>query len=244
MVMAGHDHGEHPMRSAVAASTVSGVLVVLLTAAAGRVFRSWLSWHALLPLLFVLGCALAALPVVLRGRCRARARRRVFLVVAAFTHKHWVPELIRDLHENLERRGYDMVLKIHDRDYSAASQIRLLEGILCRRAEYAGGFIMVNEGEVVRADLARFCDKARMPIVFVDAEPFASEDAYPPRTAFAGCDDGMIGAYAARWIAGRLRSNRIRRAVVLIINGGHYPRRERVFQEQLKAEVSDVQVIG
>lgn len=143
--MAGIDQVKHPMRFAVVTSTVSGLLVALLTATAGKAFRSSMSWHALLPWLLLPGWPLAALSLILRARHRERRPGRVFFIVAAFTHKHWVPELIRDLHENLERRGYDMVLKIPDRDYSGASQIRLLDGILSRRREYAGGFIMVNE---------------------------------------------------------------------------------------------------
>lgn len=242
--MAGLDQGGHPMRFAVAASTVSGLLVAALTAAAGQAFRWWSAWHALLPLL-VLGLALAALPLLLHppGR-RGRAPRRVFLIVAAFTHKHWVAQLIRDLHENLERRGYDMVLKIPDRDYSGTSQIRLLDGVLRRRGEYAGGFIMVNEGEAIHADLARFCGKAGMPVVFVDAEPFETEDAYPPGTAYVGCDDGKIGVTAARWVARYLRGKKVKRAVVLAVNGGRYPQRERMFCEQLQAELPDAQVAG
>lgn len=232
------------MRFSVAASTVSGLLVVFLTAAGGRVFRSGLYGRAFLPVLLGLGLALAALPLVLRARRREREPRRVFLIVAAFTHKHWVAQLIRDLHENLERRGYDLVLKIPDRDYSGASQVRLLDDILRRRHEYAGGLIMVNDGDTIRADLARFCGSAGMPLVFVDAEPFESEDSYPPGTAYAGCDDGQIGAVAARWAAGHLRDERIKRAVVLVVNGGRYHQRERMFQKQLEAEAPDVQVTG
>lgn len=188
--MGGIDQVKHPMRFAVVASTVSGLLVALLTAAAGKAFRSSMSWHVLLPWLFLPGWALAAMSLILRAHRRERRPGRVFFIVAAFTHKHWVPQLIRDLHENLERRGYDMVLKIPDRDYSGASQIRLLDGILSRRHEYAGGFIMVNEADAIRADLAAFCGKAGMPVVFIDAEPFDSESAYPAGTAFVGCDDG------------------------------------------------------
>jgi ribose transport system substrate-binding protein len=241
--MVGFDQGKHPMRFSVAASTVSGLLVVLLTAASGRVVRSGLYEHALLPALLGVGLALAVLPVVLRAR-RERTPRRVFLIVAAFTHKHWVAQLIRDLHENLERRGYDLVLKIPDRDYSGPSQIRLLDGILSRRREYAGGFIMANDGDAVQADLARFCAKSGLPVVFVDAEPFESDRSYPPGTTYVGCDDDQIGAVAARWVAGYLRSRRIKRAVVLAINGGHYHQRERAFQKQLAVEVPDVQVTG
>jgi len=236
--MTGLDQGRHPMRFAVTASTVSGLLVVLSTVAAGRVWRSWPSRYALLMLLLGLGWMLAALLLVLRARHRVSGR--VFLIVDAFTHKHWVAQLIRDLHENLERRDYDMVLKIPDRDYSAMSQVRLLNAILSRRHDYAGGFIMVNDGEAIRADLARFCGETGLPVVFVDARPFENGHAYPPGTASAGCDDEKIGAAAARWIARYLHGKRIKRPAVLIINGGRLPRREQVFREQLKAEVPDI----
>jgi ABC-type sugar transport system substrate-binding protein len=159
---------------------VSGLLVVALTAAAGWASR-WPTWRALLPLL-ALGLALASLPRLLQAVGRGRKPRQVFLIVAAFSHKHWVAQLIQDLHENLDRRGYDLVLKIPDRDYSGTGQVRLLDGILRRRREYAAGFIMVNDGEAIHPDLARFCDKAGMPVVFVDAEPFeAEEDPAPCR---------------------------------------------------------------
>jgi len=244
VIMAGLEQGRHTMRSAVTASTVSGLLVVLSTAAAGRVWRSWPDRYALLMLLLGLGWMLAALLLVLRARHWDRGSRRVFLIVDAFTHKHWVAQLIRDLHENLERRDYEMVLKIPDRDYSGMSQVRLLDAILSRRRGYAGGFIMVSDGEAIRADLARFCGETGMPVVFVDARPFENGNAYPPGTAYAGCDDEKIGAAAARWVARYLHGKRIRRPAVLIINGGLLPRRERMFQEQLQAEVPDVHLIS
>lgn len=230
------------MRFAVVASTASGLLVTLLTAAAAEALRSWAAWHVFLPwLLLPAGWALAALPLILRAR---RKPRRVFLIVAAFTHKHWVAQLIRDLHENLERRGFDMVLKIPDRDYSGASQLRLLDGILSRPHEYAGGLIMVNEADIIRADLARFCRQARMPVVFLDVELTGSTDTYPPGTAFVGCDDSQIGAAAGRSVAGYLRHKRIRHPTVLVINGGHYPQREDEFRKHLQSEIPDVRLIG
>ncbi len=165
------------MRFAVAASTASGLLVALVTAAAGIAFRSQASWPAFVPWLLVLaGWAVMASVLVVRAH---RRPRRVFLVVAAFPHKPWVAQLIRNLHENLERRGLDLVLKVPDRDYSGASQLRLLDGIVSRRHEYAGGFIMANEADAIRADLTGFCRRAGMPVVFLDSEP-GSTDAYPP----------------------------------------------------------------
>jgi ribose transport system substrate-binding protein len=137
-----------------------------------------------------------------------------------------------------------MVLKIPDRDYSGVSQVRLLDGILRRRNEYAGGFIMVNEADVIRADLARFCGEAGMPVVFVDAEPFESENAYPPGTAFVGCDDGEIGTAAAQWVGSYLRRERVKRPAVLVINGVRYQQRERMFQKVLESEIAGVQLTG
>jgi len=172
--MAGLDQGRHPMRFAVTASTVSGLLVVLATAAAGRVWRSWPDRYALPVLALGLGWMLVALPLVLRARHRDCGSRRVFLIVDAFTHKHW----------------------------------------------------------------------AGMPVVFVDAKPFESGDAYPPGTAYAGCDDEKIGVAAAQWVARYLHGKRIRRPVVLIINGGRLPHRERMFRMRLEAEVPGVNLIS
>lgn len=230
------------MRFAVAASTASGLLVALLTAAIGKAFRLWTSWPAFVPWLLLIpaGWALAAVPLILRAR---REPRRVFLIVAAFTHKHWVAQLIRDLHENLERRGYDLVLKIPDRDYSGASQLRLLDAILRRRHEYAAGLIMVNEADTIQTDIARFCDAAAMPVIFIDAELSDKQEAYPPGTAFVGCDDAQIGTAAGRWVAGYLRREHIKRPAVLVMNGGHYQQREHAFQQQLASEIPDVQLI-
>lgn len=242
--MFGLDQVKHPMRFAVAASTVSGLLVVVLTTAAERMLRSRIYWNSFLPWILALGWALCALLLMLRARRPERHPRRVFLIVAAFTQKHWVAQLIRDLHENLERRGFDLVLKVPDRDYSGAGQLRLLEGILPRRRDYAGGFIMVNEADDIRADLDRFCRAAGMPIVFVDAEPFETENEYPPGTAFVGCDDGEIGVVAARWVASKLRRERIRRPVILVIHGVRYHKREHMFQKLLESEIPGVQLIG
>ena len=71
--MAGLDGDRHPMRFAVAASTVSGLLAAALAAAAGRTFRWRPGWHAL-PALVALGLAPAALPLLLRAPAR-RGRR-------------------------------------------------------------------------------------------------------------------------------------------------------------------------
>src|ERR1700730_761976 len=61
------DQRRHPMRFAVAVSTVSGLLVILLTAAFEKVFRLAISGRALLPwALAVSGWALAAVTLVLQ----------------------------------------------------------------------------------------------------------------------------------------------------------------------------------
>ena len=131
-----------------------------------------------------------------------------------------------------------------NRDYSGVSQLRLLDGILRRRHEYAAGLIMVNEAHTIRADLARFCARAAMPVIFIDAELAGKDDAYPPRTAFVGCDDAQIGTAAGRWVADHLRREHIKRPTVLVINGGHYQQREHAFGKQLESEIQDVQLIA
>jgi ribose transport system substrate-binding protein len=238
------DQHRHPLRFAVAASTLSGLLVVLFTAAFGRLTHSDIFGHFFLPWgLAIVGWALAASSLVLWARSRKRWPKRVFLIVAAFTQKNWVAELIRDFHNNLEWRGYDLVLKVPGRDYSGADQVRLLDGILQRRREYAGGFIMVNEADGIREALAKFCGSAGMPVVFVDAEPFENEEAYPAGTAFVGYDDGKIGEAAARWVTGYFRRAHSKRPAVLVINGGSYHKREEKFREYLCSEVQDAQLL-
>jgi ribose transport system substrate-binding protein len=238
------DQRRHPLRFAVAASTLSGLLVVLITAAFSRLHQSNLFWRLFSPWgLAVTGWVLSASSLLLWIRSREPSPKRIFLIVAAFTQKQWVAELIRDLHNNLERRGYDLVLKIPDRDYSGADQARLLEAILRRRHEYAGGLIMVNEADGIREVLARFCGKAGMPVVFVDAEPFETEEAYPPGTAFVGYDDGKLGEAAARWVTGYFFRKHIKRPAVLVINGGFYHRREEKFRESLGSQLQGVQIL-
>jgi ABC-type sugar transport system substrate-binding protein len=82
-----------------------------------------------------------------------------------------------------------------------------------------------------------------MPVVFVDAEPFESEDAYPPGTAFVGCDDAEIGSAAARWAAGYLRRHHVTRPAVLVINGVRYQQRELMFRQLLGSEMPGTQFI-
>jgi ABC-type sugar transport system substrate-binding protein len=242
--MAVFDQVRHPMRFAIAASTVSGLLVVLFTAAADWALGSGASGRSLMPwALAGLGWAVAVTALVVLARTRRSQPQRVFLIVSAYSQKHWVAELIHDLHRNLAQRGYDLVLKLPDRDYSGRDQVRLLEQIVRRGREYAGGFIMANEVGGTGQELARLCAQAQAPVVFVDSEPFQNGETYPPGTAFAGYDDKKIGEAAAQWMAGYLHRECVKHPVVLVINGGHFPQREQAFRDLLASMVAGIQFI-
>jgi ribose transport system substrate-binding protein len=244
--MSSRDQNEHPLRFAVTASTVSGLLVVLVTAITGRVVRSDMFTRAALPwvLAAITWVAVASGSLILvRRKLLRRRSRQVFLMIPAFSQKHWVAELIREIHDNLERRGYDLVLKIPDRDYSGTSQIRVLEDIVRHKSRYAGGLIVANEIEQTRESLVKFCASASIPVIFVDVEPFKNAEEYPPRTAFVGYDAGKIGGLAADWLIGYLRRLHVRRPRVLVITGDAHRERQYEFCRSLRAEMHDVQII-
>ena len=46
----------------------------------------------------------------------------MFLVISAFDQKHYLAELIRNVHSILDQRGYSLELKIPHRDYSTVGQ--------------------------------------------------------------------------------------------------------------------------
>lgn len=237
----------HALRFAVATSTVSGLLVVVISAIFGRAVRSDIFTRATLPwVLATLPWALIAsgsLMLVQRKRIFRQRSNRIFLMVPAFSQKHWVAELIRDIHDDLDRRGYDLVIKIPDRDYSGTSQIRLLEKIARDKFEYTGGLIVANKVAQTQENLVRFCEHVPFPVIFVDVEPFEREEQYPPRTAFVGYDARKIGSLAADWLVGYLRRQHVKRPRVLVITGDAHAERQLEFCRSLRAEMHDVKIV-
>jgi ribose transport system substrate-binding protein len=198
-------------------------------------------------LLGVAGVLLVLLfSVLLRWNRRGRRMKRIFLVISAFDQKHYLAELIRNLHGVLELRGYALELKIPHRDYSVVSQLRCLQQVLDHRGDYAGGFIIPVtslQADRMQSGLMSFCEKLAVPVVFLDDEPFENELHYPNNTAFVGYSAIEIGESAATWAAECLLSGQTSCPTVLVIGGDAQYRRQQRFKEHLAAELSPVRII-
>ena len=238
------DRDRHPLRFMIAASTLGGLSVAAVTAIATGVFNSGFLMRMvpLWSLLAIAGALLVALSLVWIQH-HWRGSKRVFLVIPAFSQKHWIAEIVQNVHRSLDRRGYDLVLKIPDMDFTATGQTHHLRRILRQRADYVGGFIIPNEIGQMRDDLIKFCGQAAMPVVFMDIEPFVNERDYPVSTAFVGYAAAEIGELAARWVAEYLRRTQERRPVVLVVSGDAQHLRQHRFKEVLSHSITEVQIV-
>lgn len=200
------DRREHPVLSAAMPNVVSGVAIAALVGAAGLITRTGLLVRPVpLWVLIVFMVAAASVSALLVGR-RSRPADRVFLVVPAFQQKHWVSELMHNTYRFLDRCGYELTLKIPDKDYSGNGQVHHLRRILAAREEYDAGIIVPVDVEAapIRHDLKDFCEKFAKPVVMMDAHPFEDERAFPANTAFVGYDPAGIGECAAKWVVREL----------------------------------------
>jgi len=235
------DPERYPMRFAVITTVAGGLVLFAIERAldsASPVVRVPL-WFMLagVSVLVTVGLALV------RQYRNGHGAKRVFLVISAFSQKHYVAELIRDLHHVLDQRGYELVVKIPNRDYSSTSQIHHLQRILRRRGDYVGGFVMPAEVNSIRSDLVEFCARAALPVVFIDDEPFDAESDYPANTAFVGYSAGQIGEYAAEWVVGYLNRCQEATPAVLIVTGYGCELRQRRFKEVLMAHAGSARII-
>lgn len=239
------DRQRPPLWPAVATSTMSGLCVLAISSA----FKPRLLTAAV-PLwsLLAAGGVLLGLSysLLLRTRAQAQQAKRVFLVISAFDQKHYLAELIRNVHSVLERRGYALELKIPHEDYSTVSQLHCLQRILEHRDDYIGGFvipIIPLDADLAQRDIAEFCGKMAIPVVFLDVEPFENEFHYPARTAYVGYSAAEIGEAAAGWVTEYLCRKQSSCPIVLIIGGDEQHGRQRRFREHLSTKLSPVQII-
>jgi DNA-binding LacI/PurR family transcriptional regulator len=243
------DRQRHPLWSAVVPSTVSGLCVLAIAAAIGSLYKARLlttavplwSLVAVAGALLVLSCSM-----LLQQRSRSYRAKRVFLVISAFDQKHYLAELIRNVHAVLEQHGYALELKIPHRDYSNVSQLHCLKLVLDHKDDYIGGFVIpviTRRADRMQSDLVDFCKKVAVPVVFLDVEPFGNESHYPANTAFVGYSAAEIGEAAADWAAERLLRKQTSCPIVLVIGGDSQHHREQRFKEQLSAKLSPVRVI-
>lgn len=77
-------------------------------------------------------------------------------------------ELLRNIERSLDRRGYDLALKIPDSDYLGVSQLHRLRQIVARWKRYSGGFIIPTDPAAPNDELRALCRTVPYPIVFVD----------------------------------------------------------------------------
>ena len=239
------DSDKRSLRFAIIASTTGGLSVATVTAMISGILRSELLTTPvpLWSLLVAAGATLASSFMLPLLNHRHPPSKRVFLVIPAFVQKHWVAELLQNIHHSLNLRGYDLVLKIPDRDYAAIAQVHHLRQIIRQRTEYVGGFIIPNEVERIRPDLVKFCNEASMPVVFVDVEPFRSEHDYPHRSAFAGYSASEIGELAADWVVAYLHHSKEQRPTVLIVGGDAQNLRQERFKDVISHRIKGVRII-
>jgi ribose transport system substrate-binding protein len=226
MSMVRLDRDRMPVRFTVVTSVGSG----LILAAILSTIRAGISEvTALLSVLMIAG-GVAAGWLVSSALSRAHKRSTMaFLVVSAFNQKYFVVEEVQRLHNALDSKGIDLVLKVPAQDYEASAQSHHLSRLLDRRHDYIGGIIVVSEVQRLREDLVTFCRKSHLPVVFTDLEPFDNEHEYPQNTAFVGYDTGKLGELAGKWLAKRLR-DKARPHVLIIASSEHSTRQQRCKQ--------------
>jgi ribose transport system substrate-binding protein len=237
------DRDNHPMRFSVTCSVVGGLTLSAILALVSAVTRTGLlTLNVPLWSLIVLTCALLFFAFA-RVTRRRKMTKRTFLIIPAFSQKHWVADLIQNVHRSLDRRAMDIVLKIPDKDYSGVGQIHHLRRILADSAQYDGGFVVAAELDVLRHDLAKFCTNLAEPVVMMDVEPFDDERDYPHSTAFVGYDAAGIGELAAGWVMDYLAANDQSEPTVLVVGSRSQTARQKRFIEALSTKAPDVRLI-
>jgi ribose transport system substrate-binding protein len=183
-----------------------------------------------------------AAPLLLRRRARKADTRQAFLVTSAFSQKYWVAEFVQRLHRALDRKGINLVLKVPDRDYDAASQGHDLRRVLNTKDSYLGGFVVPTELHRMRSLLVEFCAELALPVVFTDVDPFDAESEYPANTAFVGYLSADLGAEAGRWLVDHLRRRAVRRPHVLIVASREHSERQETCADVLRTGLGTVSI--
>jgi ribose transport system substrate-binding protein len=232
MPMALLNRDQNPVVFTVATSVASGLIVATILNA----FRNGISTSAALIWFVLTALAVAAICVLVFFRARNRSRR-VFLIMPAFSQKYFLATLVQQLHHSLDLKGIDLVLKVPDRDYDASAQSHHLNRILDRRRDYIGGIIVATDVDRLSKGLTKFLDKARLPVVFTDLEPFKE---YPAKTAFVGYDTGKLGEQAGTRLAKYLR-DKDQPHVLIIASREHSNRQERC-EQALKTALPDMDI--
>ncbi|MGW4114063.1 sugar ABC transporter substrate-binding protein [Actinosynnema sp. NPDC004786] len=226
-----------PVRIAVLAA-VCGVVVVggVVFVRSGVLLEQVPAWT--IPVV----ASLVAAPLLLRRRARKVHTRQAFVVISAFSQKYWVAEFVQRLHRALDRKGIDLVLKVPDRDYDAASQGHDLRRVLNTKTSYLGGFVVPTELHRMRPLLVEFCAELALPVVFTDVEPFDDESEYPANTAFVGYVSADLGVEAGHWLVDHLRRRGVRRPHVLIVASREHAERQDSCADVLRRGLGNVSI--
>ncbi|XVS62168.1 sugar ABC transporter substrate-binding protein [Actinosynnema sp. CA-299493] len=218
---------------------VCGVVVVVgsvVVIRSGVLFESVPAWT------IPVAVSLVTVPLLLRRKARKVDPRQAFLVTSAFSQKYWVAELVQRLHRALDRKGINLVLKVPDRDYDAASQGHDLRRVLNTKDSYLGGFVVPTELHRMRSLLVEFCAELALPVVFTDVDPFDDEREYPANTAFVGYVSADLGTEAGRWLVDHLRRRGVRRPHVLIVASREHSDRQDSCADVLRTGLGTVSI--
>ncbi|MGH3913584.1 MAG: sugar ABC transporter substrate-binding protein [Pseudonocardiaceae bacterium] len=231
----------------MAAAVMSGIDQLLKT----RILEYQIPLWLLLPM--AAGC-LSAVVAALRTGQRDKAidmhppnlpqNRQVFFLLCAFTEKRWLAGLLHEVHNSLDHRGFDLLLKIPEWDYVRFGQSRHLWELIDRYQNCLGGIISPVQPELFRQELREFCTVAGYPIVMVDIDPFGSAEEYPPDVAFVGYDPDVIGRCAADYVAEHAQTSHILSPRVLVIGAELHCGRQREFLNRLRERIHDTEIMG
>ena len=164
------------------------------------------------------------------------------MICAAF-RTNWLAGLLDQLIWALDRQGIDVVIKLPPYDYSGQGQVQQLARLRGRRRSYIGGFMVVARPEVQPGELTSFCRSAGIPVIFMDVRPFLSEAAYPPKSAFAGCDASQIGDRAAQWVARQMRERGITDPLILVVGAESQQDRHVRFESRIGELLPAAQIV-
>jgi ribose transport system substrate-binding protein len=177
-----------------------------------------------------------------------RRTPQVFMVISAFVQTNWLAGLLDNVVWSLDRHNIDLVVKLPPHDYSGQSQILQLSRLCRKRRSYIGGLIIAAQPELVKDELTSFCKSCHLPTVFVDVRPFSSGDAYPPGTAFVGCNSEEIGERAAQWVAKEMLERGNKEPAILVVGGeaqeGRHVRFEARIRETLPSSTLSINLLG